>query len=143
MKTYKFANFHEVEAAAVFCIDPRFWAQTIDFIQNELGIKTFDPYTYPGGPLCLARSETRDIYLNNLKLASLELHHAKKIILITHENCGGYRLCEHVEGEEAICKQKDDLTAIEKILQEKFPDIPVENYLLKIVSDDQITFEKL
>ncbi|MFA4930366.1 MAG: carbonic anhydrase [Patescibacteria group bacterium] len=143
MKTYQFEDFHEVEAAVVFCVDPRFWRQTIQFVDEELGIKKFDPYTYPGGPLCLARPESMQLYLDNIKAASLELHHAKKIILISHDKCGGYRLIEGVEGEEATSRQKTHLDSIKAKFMEQFPDIAVEAYLLKIVSDNEIAFEKM
>ncbi len=143
MKTYNYENFHEVEAAVVFCIDPRFWQQTLNFIQEELGIKRFDPYTYPGGPLCLARSETVDIYLNNIEAASLKLHHAKKIILISHQSCGGYKLIEGVEGEEAMKRQTEHLHSIKERINSRFPDVVVEEYILKTLSDNELTFEKL
>ena len=143
MKTYNYENFHEVEAAVVFCIDPRFWQQTIDFVQNELGIKRFDPYTYPGGPLCLARGETVEIYLNNIEAASLQLHHAKKIILISHQGCGGYKLIEGVEGEEAMKKQTEHLHSIKNIINMRFPQVEIEEYMLKVIDDNQLTFEKI
>jgi hypothetical protein len=79
MKTYSYENFHDVEAAVVFCVDPRFWRQTIRFVEEELGIANFDPYTYPGGPLCLYREESSNLYINNIRAASIELHHAPKI----------------------------------------------------------------
>lgn len=143
MKTYTYENFHEVDAAVVFCIDPRFWRQTIQFIEEELFINKFDPYTYPGGPLCLARPETKELYFNNINLASIGLHHAKKIILISHEKCGGYKLVEGVEGDSAITKQTTDLQNIKQELNSRFPDIEVEQYLLRIISEHEITFEKI
>lgn len=143
MKTYSFENFHHVDAAVVFCIDPRFWHQTLQFVKEELGIAKFDPYTYPGGPLCLLREDSKELYYGLIKAASLELHQAKKIILISHAECGGYRLMEGVEGEEAIVRQTADLEHIAKDLKERFPEVAVESYILKIVSDSEIIFTKL
>ncbi len=143
MKTYFYENFHDVEAAVVFCVDPRFWRQTIQFVEEELGIKKFDPYTYPGGPLCLHRPESSQLYISNIRAASIELHHAHKIILISHERCGGYKLMEGVEGEEALIKETEHLHLIKEKLQAEFPDIPVEEYMLKTLSDSELTFERV
>ncbi|MBU1932245.1 hypothetical protein KJ965_06160, partial [Patescibacteria group bacterium] len=126
MKTYPFQDFHDVDAAVVFCVDPRFWRQTLQFVEEELGTAKFDPYTYPGGPLCLARPESMQLYLNNIKAASFELHHAKKVILISHDKCGGYRLIEGVDGEEATNRQTSHLGEIKSKFQSEFPDVEVE-----------------
>lgn len=143
MKTYPFENFHHVDAAVVFCVDPRFWEQTLQFVKEELDINRFDPYTYPGGPLCLLREDSKEIYFGLIKAASLELHQAKKIILISHAMCGGYRLMEGVEGEEAIVRQTADLEKITGDLKERFPEVDIESYMMKTVSDNEITFEKI
>jgi len=143
MKTYPYENFHEVEAAVIFCVDPRFWRQTIQFVEEELGISKFDPYTYPGGPLCLQRNESSELYINNIRAASIELHNAKKIILISHERCGGYKLMEGVEGDEALAKQTSHLKEIKERLQSEFPGIEIEEYMLKTTSDSELVFEKV
>ena len=143
MKTYQYENFHEVEAAVVFCVDPRFWRQTIQFVEDELGITKFDPYTYPGGPLCLKRDESKELYINNIRTASIELHHANKIILISHERCGGYKLMEGVEGEEALTRQVSHLHSIKEMLEKEFPEIIIEEYMMHTISDSELTFEKI
>ncbi len=143
MKTYSYENFHDVDAAVVFCVDPRFWRQTIQFVEEELGITKFDPYTYPGGPLCLQRDDSSQLYLNNIKAASIELHSAKKIILISHERCGGYKLMEGVEGKEALTKQTEHLHSIKEKLTGTFPEVIIEEYMLRTISDSELTFEKV
>jgi len=143
MKTYSYENFHDVDAAVIFCVDPRFWAQTQQFVKEELGIEKYDPYTYPGGPLCLLREDSQELYYGLIKAASIELHSAKKIILISHAMCGGYRLMEGVQGEEAIVRQTADLEKITNDLKERFPGVEVESYFLKTISDTELTFEKL
>lgn len=143
MKTYKFENFHEVEAAVICCLDPRFIKQTVEFVESELNIKKYDLHTYAGGPLCLCHSASQDLFTGNIKAASLELHHAPKIILISHQGCGGYKIVKGLEGEEALLEQIKDLHEIKENLQNKFNNIAIETYIMKMTSDTEVTFEKV
>ena len=141
---YSYKSFHSVPAAAFFCVDPRFWQQTVLFIKQELGFEDFDPYIYPGGGRIFVQDATRDVFLTNLEKVSFGLHHATNVIMIAHRDCGSYGGSKAFGGpEEEKAKQAEDLKLAKNILMEKFPDITVSLYYLEIVGEDKIEFQKI
>jgi len=39
---FKFKDIHSCEGVVLTCIDFRFWKETAEFAEKELGIKSFD-----------------------------------------------------------------------------------------------------
>ena len=87
---FKYKNIHSCEAVVLTCIDFRFWRETMELIEKELGIKNFDFPSLPGGVKAINE------YLSDGDLAMkcigvpCDLHHVKKIVLVNHEDCGAY-----------------------------------------------------
>jgi hypothetical protein len=132
-------KLHEVPAAAFFCLDPRFWEKTIAFVQKELGFKEFDPYVQPGGPRVLIQDATRNIFLDDIKRVSINLHHIKEVVLIAHRDCGAYGGSKFFESRGGLAaertKQEGDLKKARETLNEKFPQLKVSLYYLEIVGE--------
>ncbi len=84
---FKFNNIHSCEAVVLCCIDFRFWRETLDFVEQELGLKCFDFPSLPGG----AKAINED---NELALACVfvpcDLHHVNKVVIVNHQDCGAY-----------------------------------------------------
>ena len=146
---YQFKNIHKVKAAVFFCLDPRFWEKTLEFIKGELKIDDFDPYVNPGGPKVLVDNDSRDFFLKKLEDVSLKLHHAEEIILIAHRDCGAYGGSKafgatpefpNPSAEREL--QEEDLRRAKAILKEKFPDVRVELWYLEIIGSE-IEFQKV
>jgi hypothetical protein len=133
MEQYPFKKSHDAQAAAFFCLDPRFWKQTVTFIQEELGIETFDPYAVPGGARVLVQEATRDIFLGYIEKVSIGLHHVGEIVLVAHRDCGSYGGSSAFLGtSEEKATQVEDLKLARGILNEKFPDLKITMYYLEI-----------
>jgi carbonic anhydrase len=91
MKTkFRHQNVHHCEAVVLTCIDFRFWRETLEFIENELGIKTFDFSSLPGAAKAINESAgDNDIAVKCISVPC-DLHSAKKIVIVNHEDCGAY-----------------------------------------------------
>lgn len=133
---YEFKNFHKVPAAAFFCLDPRFFDQTVAFLKEELGFDKFDAYAMPSGPRVLVKNETREVMLGNIERVSIGLHHIKEVILVAHRDCGAYGGSVAFAGSvEEKATQVEDLKIARGILSEKFPNLEVSMYYAEIVGD--------
>ena len=139
MQQYEFKNFHHVDAAAIFCLDPRFRTQHERFIREELGFDTFDQYVFPGGPKVLSDETTKEIFLAAIEKVSIGLHHVKEFILIAHRDCGAYDGSKYFDdkGGSAVEKaaQVEDLKIARGVLMERFPGITVTMFYAEIAGD--------
>ena len=85
-------NAHHCDALVIHCIDFRFHEAIKNFLQNELGIKSYDLLTIPGAAKHLTAAGSaarRDGLLEDIGI-SIKLHEPKEIILINHSDCGAY-----------------------------------------------------
>ena len=73
---------------------------------------------------------SRNLLLKQIEI-SASLHHASRVILMHHTQCGAYaQSYEFASTEEELNKHREDLTKAENIIKSKFPDIEV----LKIIA---------
>jgi carbonic anhydrase len=137
MKTsFKFKNVHSCEAVVLTCIDFRFWRETVEFAEQELGIKSFDFPSLPGGAKAINDSE-------NLAFACVsvpcDLHHVKKIVIVNHEDCGAYGGSEKFNGDtEAEQKfHEGELQKAKDKILEKYPDKEVIILYARLVDNKE------
>jgi hypothetical protein len=141
--TFKFKDVHQCDAVVLTCIDFRFWRETLEFVEGELGIKTFDFPSLPGSAKaineCLAET---DLAMKCIGVPC-DLHHAKKIVIVNHEDCGAYGGSAKFETREE--EQKFHVSELKKAkdkLSEKYPD---KEYILiyATLSDNKENIEFL
>lgn len=91
MKTkFKYKGIHSCEAVVLACIDFRFWKETMEFIEKELGIKTYDFPKIPGAAKAINECKS-DADVSMLCVSvPCNLHHVRKIIIVNHADCGAY-----------------------------------------------------
>ena len=88
MKTkFNYKGIHSCEAVVLCCIDFRFWRETLEFAEKELGLKSFDFPSLPGAAKAI--NEGNDLALGCVSVPC-DLHHAKKIVIVNHADCGAY-----------------------------------------------------
>lgn len=120
---FKFKDVHSCDAVVLTCIDFRFWRATAGFVEKELGIENFDFPSLPGSAKaineCLLDS---DVALQCIGVP-VSLHHAKRVVIVNHEDCGAYG------GSKAFGSPEDEQNFHEKELkkaksklEEKYPD---------------------
>lgn len=115
---FKFKEIHHCEAVVLSCIDFRFWKETIEFVENELQIKSFDFPSLPGSAKAINESEDEKFVFGCISVPA-ELHHAEKIVIINHQDCGAYGGSAKFNGDdkaEQEFHEKELKKAKEKIL---------------------------
>lgn len=106
----------------VWCFDNRTTQALQEFV-SALGIKdTYDSIILGGSIKSIAspaQESDRSFALDQIK-TSVQLHHSTKVILMAHDNCGGYG---GVKGKEFYLAE---LEKARNVVKTALPDIPVE-----------------
>lgn len=87
---FNYKGIHTCEAVVLTCIDFRFWKETAEFVEKELGVKSYDFPSLPGAAKAINEClKETDVAMQCIGVPC-ELHHAGKIIIVNHEDCGAY-----------------------------------------------------
>ncbi|KKR03128.1 MAG: hypothetical protein UT31_C0029G0005 [Parcubacteria group bacterium GW2011_GWF2_39_13b] len=111
------------DACIVWCFDDRFTELLNEFIKSR-GYKNYDLVKVAGGAKSLAspENEAERLFLLKQIRTSINLHNAKKVILMCHEDCGAYggkkAFSDDDNEQEKICV---DLKEAEHILKNNLP----------------------
>ncbi len=135
MKTkFKYDNIHFCEAVVLCCIDFRFWRETLEFVEKEMGLHSFDFPSLPGAAKAI--NEGSDLALECVKVPC-DLHHAEKIVIVNHEDCGAYGGSAKFEGDtEAEQKfHEEELKKAKTKILEMYPEKEVILVYAKLVDD--------
>ena len=129
MKEYtqaKMENGHyQADATVVRCIDERTKSALGIFTEKE-GLVRYDDISIPGSIKALASpvsEEERKIVLGYI-VSSVRLHHSKKIVLVAHNECGGYG---GVVGKEYYLAELEKAAAV---VANALPEILIEKVLI-------------
>lgn len=119
-KSFKYRGVHSCEAVVLCCIDFRFWRETLEFAEKELGLKDFDFPSLPGAAKAI--NEKSDLALGCVQVPC-DLHHVKKIVIVNHADCGAYGGSSKFNGDsEAEQKfHEEELQKAKGIISEKYP----------------------
>ncbi|MEK7647250.1 MAG: carbonic anhydrase [Patescibacteria group bacterium] len=102
----KLLDKHMVGTVVVACIDFRFRAQLQKALLEACGVSDYDLIKLAGGAKNISspdKDARREIVFDDIALA-LRAHHANKIILLNHQNCGKYASEGHVFADSAAEK---------------------------------------
>jgi hypothetical protein len=113
---------YRADACVITCFDARFDLATRKFLRRS-GIAVYDQVKIPGSAKSLASPECdgdRDFVLRMVRI-SMRLHGATRVLLIGHNQCGGYGGAP----AEAIVA---DLFRAAAVLQAAEPSLAVECY---------------
>lgn len=102
---FQYKDVHTCEAVVLACIDFRFWKETMKFVEEELGIKTYDFPKLPGAAKSIndCLSEV-DVALKCIGIPC-DLHNVSKIVIVNHQDCGAYGGSKQFKGD-ADAEQK-------------------------------------
>jgi len=142
---FKFKNEHSCEAVVLTCIDFRFWKETVEFVELELGIRNFDFPSLPGAAKAINESNGNDLAMSCITVP-VDLHHAKKIVIINHQDCGAYGGSEKFSGsdeEEQKFHEEELKKAKEKILAKYSDKEVILAYARLVENKDSMEFIKL
>ena len=139
---FKFKDVHHCEAVVLTCIDFRFWKETVQFIENELEIKTFDFPSLPGSAKAINESNDETFVFGCISVP-VELHHAEKIVIINHQDCGAYGGSAKFNNDEKAEQEfhGQELKKAKEKISAKYPDKEIILIYAKLVDDkDSIEF---
>jgi len=124
MKTkFRYKDIHLCEAVVFACIDFRFWRETLEFVENGLGIKHFDFPSLPGGAKAILDCDLANDAATQCISVPCELHQAGKIVIINHEDCGAYGGSKEFQSREVEQKfHEEELRRAKEKLSAKYPD---------------------
>lgn len=98
--SFEFKGVHSCEAVVLSCIDFRFWKETLEYVEKELGIKTFDFPSVPGGAKVLNElSDDVNLAMECIGVP-VKLHHVQKIVIVNHQDCGAYGGSANFENDD-------------------------------------------
>lgn len=136
---FKYKNIHTCEAVILTCIDFRFWRQTLEFIDKEFGIKSYDFPSLPGAAKAINEC-TGD---NNISMQCVsvpcDLHHAKKLVIVNHQDCGAYGGSKEFNGDDEVEQKfhQTELTKAKKIILNKYQNLQVILVYAKLVDNGE------
>ncbi|MFO7806965.1 MAG: carbonic anhydrase [Candidatus Moraniibacteriota bacterium] len=135
---YNYPNVHECDAAAICCIDFRFWRETMEFIDNYFKVKSYDFPKLPGAAKAIIESNGNDLASSCVEVPC-ELHNIKKIILVNHEDCGAYGGSKPFEGDKKAEQEfhEQELTKAAEIIRKKYPEKEVHIIYAKLSPENK------
>lgn len=139
---FKFKNEHSCEAVVLTCIDFRFWKETAEFVELELGIKNFDFPSLPGAAKAINESNGEDLAMSCISVP-VDLHHAQRIVIINHQDCGAYGGSEKFSGNDEAEKKfhEEELKKAKEKILAKYPDKEIVLiYAMLIDNKDNLEF---
>ncbi len=117
---FKYKDIHSCDAVVLACIDFRFWRETMQFVEEELGIKSYDFPKLPGAAKaineCVGDGEVPMKCIG----VPCDLHHVSKIVIVNHADCGAYGGSAKFKGDieaEQLFHEGELRRAREKILK--------------------------
>ncbi|MDO8529337.1 MAG: hypothetical protein Q7S18_01580 [bacterium] len=143
---FRFQGVHHCEAVVLTCIDFRFWRETLKFVEEELKIKDFDFPSLPGSAKAINECASAvDLAMNCIGVP-VNFHHAEKIVIVNHQDCGAYGGSAKFGGDgeaEQKFHEGELQKAKEKVLS-VYPDKEVILVYAKLIDDgnsiDFLTF---
>lgn len=143
---FKFKNTHHCEAVVLTCIDFRFWRQTLEYIENELGIKSFDFPSLPGAAKAINECISDDDIAMKCVSVPRDLHHAKKLVIVNHQDCGAYGGSQVFNGDKVAEENfhEQELKKAKEKIAAKYPDLQIILLYAKLADNgDNIEFLKI
>lgn len=136
--SFGYDNVHHCEAVVLCCIDFRFWKQTMKFAEEYLGLKSYDFPKLPGSAKAINESSVGDVS-QSCFCVPCDLHKAKRIVIINHEDCGAYGGSGKFNGDKDAEQEfhSEELRKACKIINEKYPNKKVELYYVRLSDDKQ------
>lgn len=117
---FKYKNIHKCEAVVLACIDFRFWKETMKFVEEELGINSYDFPKMPGAAKAINDCQNEvDVPMKCIGVPC-ELHHVEKIVIVNHADCGAYGGSKEFAGDDEAEQKFHEVqlkSAKEKILK--------------------------
>lgn len=141
---------HDIGSVALLCMDHRFSSGDGDrkAIRHALGTDDVEFVQIAGGAGCFASIDDAVKAAEHAKVSldvAVEKHHAKRIFLTTHTECGAYALAGHLF--EELEKERDfhvsELSTAREEVCRLYPDLEVLAGFLTVDESDEPIIEMI
>lgn len=121
---FRYKDVHQCEAVVLTCIDFRFWRETLEFVKKELDLVSFDFPSLPGSAKAINECASGDDLAMTCIGVPVDLHHAKKIVVVNHEDCGAYGGSKKFAGDKNAEQtfHEAELKKAKAVILEKYPE---------------------
>ena len=128
------AGPYVADAAVLCCFDHRISTAVRKFLKKQ-GVERADMISVAGGAKTLASPRNdfeQDFLLEQVRM-SVHLHQTKRVLVITHSDCGTYGGLDHFKGDlqDEAEHHRIELLRAGELLTAEFPGISVEPYFVK------------
>lgn len=121
---FNYKGVHRCDAVVMMCMDFRFWREVAEHIK-EKGIENFDVLMFPGAAKMIVEEADACPAKKGAAIAH-DLHHAKKVIIVNHADCGAYggrSAFGNIDEERK--KHVEDVKKAIEIIKVQYPDMEV------------------
>jgi carbonic anhydrase len=122
------------DAAVVWCFDSRFF-NAFRKLLKRLGVNYADRIRLAGGAKCLASPDDpsdQEFVLKQIRI-SIALHQTRRVILMTHSDCGAYGGLDGGFGGDTrleVQKHTEELRKAAATVRTNFPHVQVDAYFI-------------
>lgn len=131
---------NEAEAFLITCLDHRMVDFEINFMEKKSHMKgEFDTFVMAGAELGILKHKNwAQCFWEHLELA-IELHKIKSVYILSHRDCGAYKLeYGELDGDEELKIHSDNLEEVEELIKAKYPNLEVRKVLMDLDGDFEI-----
>jgi carbonic anhydrase len=122
------------DAVVLCCFDHRISTTVRKFLRKQ-GVDRPDIIAVAGGAKTLAspRNDFEPQFILDQIRMSIRLHRTKRILVMSHSDCGAYGGLAHFKGDRdaEAAHHRDELLRAGELLVNNFPDTSVEPYFVK------------
>jgi len=133
--SFNYKNIHTCQAVVLCCIDFRFWRETARFVEEELGLESFDFPSLPGAAKAINDCQDEKGLAMQCVSVPCNLHHAKTLVIVNHQDCGAYGGSKMFNGDELAEENfhRLELKKVKSRVLAEYPDLKVILLYAKLV----------
>ena len=124
-------NKGKARALVFTCIDPRFISQTTTFLNGYKDLhQDYDLFVLAGSELGALTNENFNTVLDEHIQIAIDLHKIKKIICISHMDCGYYKIYYEKKKDDDIHQHQENQLKLKDAIKDKYPKLKFESYIM-------------
>ena len=118
-----------MESLLISCADGRI-SQSLNRLLHRIEAEDADRLRVPGGPLALTRPGMERRVVMDFINVQIEVHTVKRILLVSHQDCGAYDRALGGFGFDQQELLERDLSRVKMLLENDYPDIEVSCFII-------------
>ncbi|MBU1131962.1 hypothetical protein KKC32_01760 [Patescibacteria group bacterium] len=139
----EFISKHSCDNLVLTCMDFRFRKDIYSWLEENGYAGNYDLISLAGAQKSIVDEDTRGAVMKQVGI-SHDLHHAKRVILMAHQDCGAYGGSKAFDSlEQENQKYNEEMKTAEAIIKEKYPEMEVMKLLLSFNENGEVSFNEM